>query len=61
MRIAKNYNRDPSALEVLLLRNILVGRQQHCEPSLFSECQEIAVLHSVPTGFFSDVTVWSSR
>ncbi len=53
LRVAKHYNGDGAALQVLLRHHVLVRGDQNFEPGFFGGFQQLAVDKLVPTGVFS--------
>ena len=48
-RIAKDDDGDPAALQILLVTDILIGREQEIEPSFLRSLQERAVGQFIPS------------
>jgi hypothetical protein len=44
-------NRQPPARQVLVMPDILISRDHHLEPCLFSSLDQVAVCKSCPSGF----------
>jgi hypothetical protein len=47
----QNNNRKPSALQVLLIRKVAIGRHQTFEALILGRLKEIAVLEFLPSEF----------
>jgi hypothetical protein len=52
LRTSEHHNRNCAALQILLRRHILIGRQEQFKSGLLSRFEQLTVGQLVPTGFF---------